>query len=335
MKSLAQRVLIEKLIPSVSYVKTLDQCETMEDIQRLYDETSRVRKMYFNDWNKYGYRFDKKEELHVCIELCNKLFKIIQEGKFSPIEETENKQLDLFDMIGEPIKEGTNIYIEDHKYEVNKISREAAKPFILEMHYAKRMAPISFFYGLFKDNKLVGVCTVGKPGSKSLCEGLLGVENKECVYELNRLITIEGLGKNSLSYFVGQVLKDLKKLNLVIVSYADTGAGHCGYIYQATNWVYTGTTRKNSKDYYVPNGGHSRSYTPELREKFKDLRIIRSVKHRYIYFACDKTHKKKYKKLLKYEIIKEYPKEENTNYILGERVKRKIINIKTGEIYYE
>lgn len=233
------------------------------------------------------------------------------------------QQLNIFDAI------------EENKKEVRIITRAQAKDFILNKHYAQRWAPISYFYGLFINGELVGVCTIGKPGSKSLIEGLLGIENKGVVYELNRLITLDGLEKNVLSYFVGQVLRDIKKQNIVLVSYADSNAGHCGYIYQATNWIYTGTTRKNSLDYYVPNGKHSRSYTEADREKYKDLRILRSVKHRYIYFACNKTLKKKYLKLLKYPIVKDYPKEKNENYVLGERVKRIIVNKVTGERWRE
>ena len=36
----------------------------------------------------------------------------------------------------------------------------------------------------------------------------------------------------------------------VIVSYADTSLGHHGYIYQATNWIYTGLSAKR-KDYKI------------------------------------------------------------------------------------
>ena len=216
------------------------------------------------------------------------------------------------------------------EYVVRLITREEAKPFILELHYAQRLPSISYAYGLFKHNRIVGVCTIGKPASNSLCEGILGKQYKQNVFELNRLITIDGLKDNSLSYFVGQVLKDIKKYNLILVSYADTGAGHNGYIYQATNWIYTGKTKERT-DKYVPGNKHSRHYTNE----FSHLRKVRTSKHRYIYMACDKTHKKEYMNNLKYEIIKEYPKNKNTNYILGEKLKEKIINKNTGEVYYE
>ena len=50
---------------------------------------------------------------------------------------------------------------------------------------------------------MVGVLTIGKPASNSLCNGVCGPENAHKVYELNRLITEDNLSKNALSYFVG------------------------------------------------------------------------------------------------------------------------------------
>lgn len=89
---------------------------------------------------------------------------------------------------------------------------------------------------------------------------------------------------------------------------------HCGYIYQATNWIYTGKT-KSRTDKYVEGNKHFRHYDNENQ---KGLRKFRSSKHRYVYFT-----KKKYNLLYP---IQPYPKEENKRYILGEYVKPIIIN---------
>ena len=58
-----------------------------------------------------------------------------------------------------------------------------------------------------------------------------------------------GLEKNVLSFFVSGCLNRLPKPS-VVVSYADTSQGHHGFIYQATNWIYTGLSAK-FKDYAV------------------------------------------------------------------------------------
>lgn len=222
--------------------------------------------------------------------------------------------------------------METSKLEIKKVSREVCKDWILNKHYMQRMPGISYAYGLYDGEECLGVLTIGKPASNSLCIGICGKEYSKHVYELNRLITKDNLEKNVLSYFVSHVLKDLKKENLILVSYADEGAGHCGYIYQATNWIYLGRT-KEKLDYYTPMGKHGRDYK-KYGDQYKHLRKVRTAKHRYVYFCCDKKTKKEYLKHLNYP-IEEYPKLENTNYELGTRIKDRVVNRETGETYLE
>lgn len=212
---------------------------------------------------------------------------------------------------------------------VKEIDKKDTYDFILHKHYAQRLPSISYAYGLFINDKLEGILTIGKPASNSLCEGICGKEYKKYVYELNRLCINEGLPKNTLSQFVSKVLKLLSNEKIILVSYADEGANHHGYIYQATNWLYLGKTKERT-DKYTPNGKHSRHYTNE----YEHLRKFRSSKYRYLYIP-NKNFKKECLKVLKYEIIKEYPKGDNKRYVLGERIKQKIINKETGEIFYE
>ena len=211
--------------------------------------------------------------------------------------------------------------------DIRLISYQDAKPFILNKHYAKRMPNIKWVYGLFINNNLEGICSIGKPASNSLCEGVCGIEYKQYVYELNRLYINKIDTKNILSYFVSQVLKKLKDYDLILVSYADTAMSHCGYIYQATNWIYTGITKERT-DKYVSNGNHSRHYN----NKYNYLRKVRSSKHRYIYMTG--KSKKLYLDNLKYT-IQPYPKSLNKRYRITYKLKHKIINKNNGDIYYE
>lgn len=217
----------------------------------------------------------------------------------------------------------------EKKLIVKRIDKKDTYDFILNKHYAQRKPSISYAYGLFINDKLEGILTIGKPASNSLCEGICGVDYKRYVYELNRLCVNEGLPKNTLSQFVSKVLKDLSNTKIILVSYADEGANHHGYIYQATNWIYTGKTKSRTYK-YTPNGKHSRHYTNE----YNNLRKIRSSKYRYIYIP-NKKFRKEVLKVLKYDVIDEYPKGDNKRYTLGEKIKTKIINIDTGEIFFE
>lgn len=192
---------------------------------------------------------------------------------------------------------------------VKPITYERIKPWILEHHYAKRVPSISWAYGLFVDGILQGVVSYGKPASPRLCKGICGEEWSRCVFELNRLFVNRTAGAHSASFLVGRSLKMLKK-GLIIVSYADTGHGHIGYVYQATNWIYTGCTKART-DVKV-NGKHARHYDKENIDYSQ--RQYRSAKHRYVYFT-DK-HMKKY---LKYP-IEAYPKGDSRKYSCNDRV---------------
>lgn len=191
---------------------------------------------------------------------------------------------------------------------VYRIEPELCRPWILERHYAKRLCSISYAFGLYEERHLVGVCTFGKPASPFLCVGVCGEENSQYVYELNRLVVDSNRGKNELSFFVASCLRSLPPL--IVVSYADTAQGHQGYIYQATNWIYTGSTTPRT-DIATDEGKHSRHY--DKRQDYSANRKERSVKHRYVYFTGSKAQRKHWRQALKYE-PQPYPKGENRRY---------------------
>ena len=184
------------------------------------------------------------------------------------------------------------------------------------------MPPIEYAFGLFDSDKMQGIVTYGTPVSSTL-RNLW--DNKYKLMELNRLVINEGLEKNALSFLVGQSFKLLPK-PLVLVSYADTSKNHHGYIYQATNWIYTGLSAV-FKDYYVKGMEHLHNGTVMdlsrgkenrvewLREKFGDnlIMIDRPRKHRYFYFIGNKIELKDMRKMLPYK-IEPYPKGNNIRY---------------------
>lgn len=201
------------------------------------------------------------------------------------------------------------------KYKVKSIDTMQSKEWLLKKHYAKRLCSISYCFGLFDEqNILIGVCTFGSPPSRALCIGVCGLENANKVNELNRLCVNDGLEKNVLSFFVSSCLKLLPN-DLIIVSYADTSQGHNGYIYQATNWIYTGLSAKRTERYDINNPNkHSKSVTENKNNNYQDLAVRqRPQKHRYIFFIGNKKQVNNLKKQLKYKIHK-YPKGDNKRY---------------------
>jgi hypothetical protein len=187
------------------------------------------------------------------------------------------------------------------------IKSEETYPWLLQKHYAKRIPQIMYAFGLYEESTLVGVVTYGIPASPSLCMGICGKEWSDKVLELNRLC-LQDNTKNQSSFLVSNSIKLLPKPTIV-VSYADQAQGHVGYVYQATNFLYTGSTKERT-DMGGRDGKHSR------HNKDPSIRVFRSSKNRYVYFHGDKKQKKLMRNLLKYKVLP-YPKGDTKKYDSG------------------
>jgi len=206
---------------------------------------------------------------------------------------------------------------------VMPIKSEEAEPWLLMRHYAKRLCPISYAFGLYVDGSLVGVITYGTPASSPLRSGVCGNEYSNIVIELNRLCCESTL--NYASYLISHSLRMLPK-PCIVVSYADTNQGHVGYVYQATNWIYTGLSAKRT-DWKIEGMEHLHGATVADMSRGQSDRVgfmrktygekfylkERSRKHRYVYFVGSKCQKNKMLTSLKYE-VEPYPKGESKRY---------------------
>lgn len=199
------------------------------------------------------------------------------------------------------------------EYQVREIPKNQTHDLLLNVHYAKRIPPISFAFGLFKLEKLVGVVTFGVPASPPLCKGICGQEFRHLVLELNRLCLVNN-AKGEASRLVGASLRLLPKPR-IIVSYADTAQDHVGVVYQATNFIYTGKTKPRT-ELAVKGLEHMHSKAlsnlankQELLKKYGDrvYQRPRSVKHRYIYFIGSKKDRANFMQNLRYSVLP-YPK---------------------------
>ena len=154
---------------------------------------------------------------------------------------------------------------------------------------------------------MIGVVTYGQPASPSLCVGVAGVENKHNVLELNRLVVKpEYSGQNVPSVLIGKSLRMLPH-HTFVVSYADWGGWHhVGYVYQSTNWLYTGLTKPRTDKY--SESGHSRHYVAGETRRQK-----RTAKHRYVYMVGTHKDRRKMARELKYPTMP-YPKGDSLHY---------------------
>lgn len=200
----------------------------------------------------------------------------------------------------------------------SKATRQEVKDIIINNHYAHRMPMIQYAFKIMEDEQIKGIITFGIPASRSLVVGVAGVENSKYVLELNRLWTVDNLTRNTLSEFVSNALKSIG--NKIVVSYSDTGMHHNGYIYQATNFAFTGQTKLRT-DVFTGKGKHSRHYDKSKTNE----RIVRSPKNRYVIVVGSKLFKKHMRKNIKYDTLP-YPKGDNQNYKIGDSKKEIIFD---------
>jgi len=223
-----------------------------------------------------------------------------------------------------------NVYnlIKDEKltkenYIVKDVPLDIVKEICRTKHYLHRVPHIIAHYGLYRQDLLLGIITFGIPPSPHLMK-ICGEEYKSNVLELNRLWCYDESPKNSESFLIGQGIKLLKKDKpeiKILVSFADTREKHLGYIYQATNWYFTGYSIPgggsiviNGKEYHSKslNNKYNTSDINKLKKILNTENIFykpRSKKCRYVYFIGDsKKENKILKQLCKYE-INNYPKQ--------------------------
>lgn len=218
-------------------------------------------------------------------------------------------------------KTNTKIFKESDT-QIKKISKKEAMEFVYPRHYSGRKPNYKLAFGWYLNGRIIGACVFGKPASPPLCRGICGEEFKLNVYELNRVVKLDEI-KLQISYFISKCLKIVSELNWIVVSYADTRMNHIGYLYQACNFIYTGKT-KSRTDKYTEGNKHAIRYD----NKVLDKRVVRSAKHRYVYFAFKNKSQRKYaRSKLNYPVMP-YPKGDNSRYTLGEYIKPIVVDVK-------
>lgn len=202
------------------------------------------------------------------------------------------------------------------------ISKKIADEFVTKKHYSRKASIFWAGFGLVEDNQIVGVVVYGQPSPAIQKHAFKDRDFR--LYELCRLV-IQSKTKNAASYLIANSLKLLEQ-PCAIVSYADTEYNHCGIVYQATNWVYTGATKSHDKLYLI-DGVKTHSMTLRDRgitnpthwaRQHKIQMIPPKHKHRYFQFVGNKRQKQKMVSRLNYPIIKEYPKCDKTRYDDGD-----------------
>ena len=191
-----------------------------------------------------------------------------------------------------------------YHYIVKEISKEEALCMVQKYHYSNTLPKLNkHFLGFFLNGDLVGVITLGW-GTRPLhtIKKLFPSLETKDYFEIGRMCMTEEMPRNSESQMLSACIKYVKKNYKdikVIFTWADGMLGKCGYVYQASNFIYTGYV---GGEFYLKDGIkiHVRSMKQLLCDDYKtDKRLtvrptIEQMKqYRYIYFVCNKNEQKR------------------------------------------
>lgn len=199
------------------------------------------------------------------------------------------------------------------------ISKQVAEQFVLNKHYSRRASIFWAGFGLEEDGQITGVAVYGQPSPPIQKHAFKDREFR--LYELARVV-VQSKTKNASSFLVANSLKMLEPKPCAVISYADMEQNHCGIIYQATNWLYTGATKSHDKAYIVdgkrthPMTLRDRGITDPTRwAKENGIEMVKPMdKHRYFQFVGDKRQRRMMQEKLNYAVLKFYPKCDQQRY---------------------
>ena len=199
------------------------------------------------------------------------------------------------------------------------IEKALAEQFVLQKHYSRRASIFWAGFGLEENGMITGVAIYGQPSPPIQKHAFKDRDFR--LYELARVV-VQSKTKNASSFLVANSLKMLEPKPCAVVSYADMEQNHCGIIYQATNWIYTGSTVSHDKAYIVdgkrmhPMSLRDRGITDPTRwAKENNIEMVKPAeKHRYFQFVGDKRQRAYMMKKLNYSQVAKYPKCDRSRY---------------------
>ena len=193
---------------------------------------------------------------------------------------------------------------------------------LLTDHYLQRKPPMQDTFEWRKEDRVLAIVTFGVPASRHMQISAYR-KDPNLVVELNRLWIADDQPHGTASWFLAQCLKEMPPR--IILSYADTVAGHDGTVYRAANFNYAGWTDMERKtprfDYIVP-GGHSRDAF-RSGKGVESKKVRRKPKARYWTTTGNKKERKRLADECGWPTLswKDYPvPQEHTQLVLRKRV---------------
>lgn len=194
--------------------------------------------------------------------------------------------------------------------QIGPVSARDVREFTHRYHYTGLGGNAQWRWGLWRGAVLYGVVSYNLP-TISTCVSVFGAEHKHQVWHMSRLALADAAPPNSESRLIGLSLRAVHAENpgvWAVITYADPSVGHIGYVYQATNAIYTGTG--GHLNHWVDLDGNRRAEHMDGKTITAESGWTRHKglpKHRYIYILGNKAERRQRLALLRYPSLP-YPK---------------------------
>jgi hypothetical protein len=163
---------------------------------------------------------------------------------------------------------------------VREISKAAAKTIILKYEWLGNMGCTDYTFGLYFGEHLAGVACFGRTAGTRTAISVCGKDYEHLVRVLNRGACVHWAHPHSASYLIPRACNLMAEKGFnIFVAYSDADAGEIGTVYQATNWLYCGTT-KSADSMFVWGRKPVRTYSKESSILTGRLAIFKDGKER-------------------------------------------------------
>jgi hypothetical protein len=177
-------------------------------------------------------------------------------------------------------RDGMNLFEQEYEDNIEKFYKKNAvvipcqynqiSSIFKEFHYkgSRIGGGITQCFALNYCHKIVGGAVLGAPRHSKSYPGAIDIRRMAC---------LDSSPKNSESYFIGQLVKWIRKNTdaKCVLSYSDLTEGHNGTIYKASNFKCIGKTSStknvfwNGERYHPRSLSIDRDYSYKLREAIK------------------------------------------------------------------
>jgi hypothetical protein len=189
-------------------------------------------------------------------------------------------------------------------YLVRRIPGSMGRDYLREHHYSHSCHNGPMTWGLFDNERLLGVCAFATPCSENVRASVFGRDAVDNVTELHRLFVEDGTPSNTESWFIKRAIQGLlseRPLIHGILSFADSTEGHKGTIYQASNAMFCGMTGR-ARFWRDPHGSlrHPRqnghNVTPDEARSYGWIAEMRDAKLRYLFVVGSPAERKTWRR---------------------------------------